>query len=559
MEMLPLSTLLFKIATWLAISSAKGALLVAAVVLLRRLLTPVVASEWRHLLWLPVFACLLCPFGPNLPLIKVLQSDRSPQMAAPAAPPSSQPGGARIAGALASQASPMPMLAQPLAAPTTASSLTGSAGQMGDSHLSWFVLLWTVGAGVLATLYAANFIRFRRLKRGARKVQGTISRVFEDCQAEQRVRQVIRLLESGDIDSPTVVGWWRPVLLVPLDLDKRLDAAGLRYVLLHELEHVKRHDVLLNWIAALAQLLHWFNPAVWIATRLMRSDMEVACDASVLGHLSRSEREEYGGMLVCMADSHAVSSQMPYALGVADRISDLKGRLIMIARFRIASVRVKLATTLALVPITCAALIQPGFSSPAGASANATPDKLTSVTAAPPADNARDNGVPMRQLIEQVAANIHKRVIVDPDAASRVILYGQGLNQITYADFLTILRINGFTAVDVNNYVNVVSIRDVRTLPLPTMTGRTELLDDQFANMSIELKNACAPALVPLFRPWMPNYAYLGADTRSNTLIAIDTYANLKRVRSMVAELDAKTKQGLRCDSPDKGASPKAE
>jgi hypothetical protein len=154
----------------------------------------------------------------------------------------------------------------------------------------------------------------------------------------------------------------------------------------------------------------------------------------------------------------------------------------------------------------------------------------------------------MERLIEQVASNIHKRVIVDPRAASRVVLYGQKLDQITYPDFLTILRINGFTAVEVNDYINVVPIATVRSLPLPTLEPDRPLPDDQFATMSVRLKNACATSLIPLLRPIFPQYGLLVADAESNTLLAVDTFANLKRVRSIIMQLDASTKPGNSCE-----------
>jgi beta-lactamase regulating signal transducer with metallopeptidase domain len=537
-----LQSLPLDVVTQVAICSAKGTVLILAVVLLRRVLVPATASQWRHVVWLPALVCLICPLGVRLPVTASIGSSLPATVAAPTAAPRA-----------ATQMNTEPARA----ASTRPKSLLGMSREAAfGSSLAWLELMWAAGAVALAFLYVRNLLRFRRIRRAAHAVEGSAAAIFEACKAELRLRRTVRLLQSREIESPTVFGCRHPTLLLPLGLGERLGATRLRHVLLHELAHVKRNDVLVNWFAALAQLLHWFNPAVWLAMRLLRADMEFACDASVLRRLSAVERGEYGETLVHMADAHGSSSPAPYALGIVDRNADLKGRLIMIARFRTTSLPIKLASTVALLVFACVALIQPGFTSPSGdRSGTAQGVQTAAPTAAagsPAAEGAHAGGVPLRVLIEQVAANIHKRVIADPSAASTVILYGQGLNQITYGDFLTILRINGFTAIDVNNYINVVPIADVRMMPLPTMTSHGELPDDQFANMSIELKNACAPALVPTLRPWMPRYAYLNADMRSNTILAIDTYANLKRVRSIISELDARTKPGLRCGPPTK-------
>ena len=222
------------------------------------------------------------------------------------------------------------------------------------------------GVAALGSIYLSNLLKFRRIRLAAGAAGASASRVLERCKAELRVQRTVRVLESCAVDSPTVVGWLRPTILLPLGLDARLGAARLRHVLLHELAHIKRNDVLVSWIAALAQLLHWFNPAVWQAGRLMRADMESASDAHVLSRLSRAERSEYGDMLLHLADSDA--GRPSYGLGIADHHSDLKARLIGIARFSPASFTVSLAAAIALVILSGAALIQPGFSSPLGTS-----------------------------------------------------------------------------------------------------------------------------------------------------------------------------------------------
>lgn len=371
--MLLQSSALLDLAAWVAIASVKGTVLIAAVTIFRRLLDLATTSTWRHTLWLPVVACLICPLGPGVPLIYTLPSSLPASLAAPPtalnpeAPPADVYGGlgsrsGRLTARTAAQsAPPAPIASNPALSPA------GSPDRARPGALlSGLVLIWVAGVAALGLLYLSNLLKFRRIRLAARTVGTSASGLLEGCKAELRVRRTVRILESGAIESPTVVGWLRPTILLPLGLDARLDAARLRHVFLHELAHVKRNDVLVSWIAALAQLLHWFNPAVWLAGRLMRADMESASDARVLARLSRAERGEYGDMLLHLADSDA--GRPSYGLGIADHHSDLKARLIGIARFRPASFTAKLTAGIALVTLTGAALIQPGLSSPLGAS-----------------------------------------------------------------------------------------------------------------------------------------------------------------------------------------------
>lgn len=358
------SSLLLKIAAWVAISSVKGMVLTITVIFLRRLLAPVIASAWRHALWLPVLACLLCPLGRSVSFAPVLNASLPAWLAA--LPPTPTKAASRSADGASDPRSNR--LAAPPAS-TAPNAERPGAGELLTVVAWWLTLIWVAGAAVLALIYLYNLLKFQRLRLAGHRVDGNAGNILERCKVELGMTHTVRLLESCHIGSPTVVGWWRPTLLLPLGLHKRLDADRLRHVLLHELAHVKRNDVLFNWMGALAQLVHWFNPIVWLATRLMRSDMELACDASVLDHLAGGERREYGEMLVHMADSCGGQTVAPYALGVADRISDLRGRLIMIAGFRIASIRNKCGTMLAIVAVTSVALIQLSFTPPARAQA----------------------------------------------------------------------------------------------------------------------------------------------------------------------------------------------
>ena len=362
------------LAAWVATASVKGAVLIAAVTIFRRFLAHGATSIWRHALWLPVLACLICPLGPSIPLTAVLRSSLPATLVALPTELNADATPAGLGGALGPRSHQLTPLARAprKSSESIAPKPAASAGETrAGAFLSWIILVWAAGVGALALLYLSNLLKFRRLSLAAHTPGATAIGVLEGCKSELHVRHTVRLLESGAIGSPTVVGWWRPTILLPLGLDAHLDPARLRHVLLHELAHVKRNDVLVNWIAAIAQLLHWFNPTLWLAGRLMRADMESASDAFVLGHLSRAERTAYGDTLVHLADANGGVISPRHGLGIAPRHEDLRARLIMIARFRPASIAVKLGAGIALLAFTGAALIQPTLSSPLGAAKRA--------------------------------------------------------------------------------------------------------------------------------------------------------------------------------------------
>jgi hypothetical protein len=265
-----------------------------------------------------------------------------------------------------------------------------------------------------------------------------------------------------------------------------------------------------------------------------------------------------------------------YGLRIVAGHAQLKERIIMIAKFDPNKIKYSLVAIAVMAVLTSVTLTKPrantlaqaqpfGASGSSGSEAShgtapAANEPLSAAASNPskidtPAERraavkaSAKGGIPMEVLIEQVATNIHKRINVDPSAHSTVMLYGQKIAEIDYADLLTILKINGFTAYEMNNYINIVPIREARELPVPIAVEGEAYPDDQFVSMTLTLKNACAAQLLPIVRPLLPQYAFVAASVASNTLWFKDTFANLKGIESMVKEVDAHSKPNGQCAS----------
>ena len=86
------------------------------------------------------------------------------------------------------------------------------------------------------------------------------------------------------------MGYFHPVIMIPENLGKQ----QRDIVLLHEMYHIKRNDVLFKFLAAAAICVHWFNPLIYLLPGLMNRNCELNCDERVAGNLSRDERILYG-------------------------------------------------------------------------------------------------------------------------------------------------------------------------------------------------------------------------------------------------------------------------
>ncbi|MFM7604803.1 MAG: M56 family metallopeptidase [Prosthecobacter sp.] len=142
------------------------------------------------------------------------------------------------------------------------------------------------------------------------------------------VPQII-LMPSGT--TPAMVGIHQPKLLLPEDWQMRFDECSLKHVVLHELLHVKQHDLLWNWGAIAVHALHWFNPLVWVAVSRFQADRELRCDAGALAILAPSERLDYGHTLLRIQETFFAP---PAIAGLAPCVRNhptLRQRILMIA------------------------------------------------------------------------------------------------------------------------------------------------------------------------------------------------------------------------------------
>ena len=285
---MPAGSLLDRALDWVWRASLAGAFLTALVLVLQFVLGKKLPPRWRYGLWLLVVARLLMPVAPTSSFSVFNWIEwRSQTAPAPASVVSSDAHGAGETPALRSAGSSLAPDRDALTR-TESDALSGKAAIHGTALSLRTVLAWAWLAGVAGywLFVLVQHWRFAaRLKHEHPVTDGRILALLEACKAELRLRTSVRLLETTRVSTPAVFGYFRPRLLLPKALLDTWDTPELRHVILHELVHIRRRDVLLNWVLIFAQGLHWFNPAVWFALRRLRAEREVLCDAIVLSHL----------------------------------------------------------------------------------------------------------------------------------------------------------------------------------------------------------------------------------------------------------------------------------
>ena len=223
----------------------------------------------------------------------------------------------------------------------------GAAAIARPAGRHWLVWLWVAGALALGAGAALNHYRIhRRVARRRPLLDEPTLNLLEDCKALMGVCIPVTLIETDAVESPTLFGFVRPRLLLPAGLASSFTRAELRHVFLHELAHIKRNDILAGWVMLGLQMVHWFNPLVWLAFHRLRADRELACDALALSYAGPGENESYGLTVVKLLERFGQSLWAPSLAGILENKQQTRERISMIAKFRKTDRGLALAVTL---------------------------------------------------------------------------------------------------------------------------------------------------------------------------------------------------------------------
>ncbi len=200
-------------------------------------------------------------------------------------------------------AAPMPPPLDPPAAPRD----TGSppwyeqAAVWITPALPWFLTIWLMGVLALSLWQVGGWLQLERLKRlDTQPVTGPIGDLFMRLRKRLSVSRPVRLLKSARVAAPIVVGWLKPVVLLPACALSGLTTEQLEAVLAHELAHVRRYDCLVRLLQVVVETLLFYHPAVWWVSRRITEEGEHCCDELAVAHCG--DRHGYASALARVAE-----------------------------------------------------------------------------------------------------------------------------------------------------------------------------------------------------------------------------------------------------------------
>ena len=181
-------------------------------------------------------------------------------------------------------------------------------------------------------MYLARRVWFViRLTSNATDCEGAIADILEQCRNSIGLGISVRVKASSEIVSPSVCGVIRPVILLPEHIAATFSSEQLRPIVIHELMHIKRCDIFVNFAQTLLQIFYFYNPLLWAANAIVRRIREQAVDEAVLVALG-NKADTYSNALIDIAETAMWRPNLGFRLvSVAESEKDLARRIRYIA------------------------------------------------------------------------------------------------------------------------------------------------------------------------------------------------------------------------------------
>jgi len=188
-------------------------------------------------------------------------------------------------------------------------------------------LLWLVGIFVFSILLIQRMLSILGLIAQSKPTQGRLLEALDQCRRQVGIGRSVELRLSSHVQSPAVCGFFKPVILMPTTLLEELSKDKLRAVLIHELIHIKRCDLWVNFVQTFLQIIYFYNPFVWFASAVVRRLREQAVDETVLVAMG-AEAKSYSNTLIDIAELAFFRTSFGLRLiGVAESKKSLHRRI----------------------------------------------------------------------------------------------------------------------------------------------------------------------------------------------------------------------------------------
>lgn len=199
--------------------------------------------------------------------------------------------------------------------------------------INYLSIIWAVGMLIIILYILAVNVRLHSITNKLSKCENhQINKLLEECKTRININSNVAIIINKHNKAPYLLGLFKPKIIISSQIMDKFSLEEVRYIFLHELSHLKKKDILINWIIILVQAVHWFNPVIWYALHKMKQDCEISCDETVLNSINTKEAINYGQTILNLAKTFSSSNLTPGVTAIVNK-SETRRRIIMISNF----------------------------------------------------------------------------------------------------------------------------------------------------------------------------------------------------------------------------------
>ncbi|WPC44000.1 M56 family metallopeptidase [Clostridium sp. JS66] len=200
--------------------------------------------------------------------------------------------------------------------------------------------LWILGIIFLTGVLVLGYKKLKEIVSASIKdINYSNKKILHDCKNVMNIRSHLKLFYSSQISSPSLCGFIKPKILIPITVADNVSDEEFKYILMHELYHFKNKDILINSLITLLSVIYWFNPLLLYGFQKIRQNCEIHCDYQVISNLNQGENVQYGNTIIRVLGLAQKNKMLIGTTPMVMNNSGIKRRIIMISRYKKPSIK----------------------------------------------------------------------------------------------------------------------------------------------------------------------------------------------------------------------------
>ncbi len=192
-----------------------------------------------------------------------------------------------------------------------------------QSSIPAFLAAWILGTLLFTLRIVTGLWYVQKLRVESVLLENEWSDRIQFLSKELNINALVALAESSAIHAPVIIGYIKPIILIPIGMTASLSTAQLETIFLHELMHIRRNDYLINLLQAFIEAIYFFNPFVWIISGIIKREREHCCDDAVVKH--QGNARDYVNALATLEEVRLTKAGM--SLSLAENKNQLLNRI----------------------------------------------------------------------------------------------------------------------------------------------------------------------------------------------------------------------------------------